>query len=275
MEPVQWYVPPPDLRNPAALIAFSGWGDAGESSTDALEPFLRREAVEVATIDPDDFFDFQVRRPIVRREDDGTEIDWPAIDFHTVPFTDRDLVVVRGEEPSFGWRKLGVTLGSVLGTLGVTEVVTMGAYVGHVVHTLPVPLVASAVNDRTMQRTGLASSEYEGPTGIIGVLNALLDSDGFDVISVWAAVPHYLSSQPYLPGALALGEKASRLLRLDWEDTDIRDAVSSYRHAVDVMVEDDDELTEYVRRVEAEIAEEVPSSNLVAEIERFLNENNG
>ncbi len=270
MDQVRWLEPPRPLHRPAALVAFSGWGDAGEASTDALEPFLRREAIEVATIDPDEFFDFQMRRPTMRNDGAARDVEWPGIAFHVVAFPERDVVVVRGEEPNFAWKKLAAVMGSVLTTLGVTEIVTMGAYVGHVVHTLPVPIVATAVNKQTILRTGLMPSDYEGPTGIVGVLNSLLDTAGFDVMSVWAAVPHYLSSQPYLPGAVALGEKAGELLDLDWEDWDFRDAAASYRHAVDLMVEDDDDLVDYVRRVEAELADDTPSSNLVAEIERYL-----
>ncbi|HSJ28175.1 MAG TPA: PAC2 family protein [Acidimicrobiia bacterium] len=267
----------PVLRDPVAVIAFEGWGDAGESSSTAARHLVEAiDAERIATIDADEFFDFQVRRPVVLVDEEGIrEIAWPETEIWLVSpaWAPRDLVVVTGPEPHARWKLFSTDLIGVLRGLGVRRAVTLGAFVGQVPHTLPVPLVGSGVDDDTLQRHSLFVSDYEGPTGIVGVLNTALAGAGIETLSVWAAVPHYLSQQEYPPGALALIEKALEIAGIELDTTDLTLAVGEFREQVEAAM-DDAEIREYVEELETQTLagdeDEDPAERLVEEIEDFL-----
>lgn len=263
----------PVLRDPVALIAFEGWGDAGESASQAAQAFVEGLGGEVvAVLDPDSHFDFQVRRPIVSLDSAGIrDLSWPRNEIHAVRGRERDLVVVIGEEPHYQWKRFTRELVEALQALGVSRAVTMGAFIGQVAHTLPVPLVGSATRPDALTLHGLLPSGYEGPTGIVGVLNHALGGAGMDVISVWAAVPHYLSNQEYPPATEALAMKASELVGVSLEVGELTRASRDFLSTVNEAIEGNEELQEYVGRLEIEADEEiVRGTDLVEEIEDFL-----
>jgi len=263
----------PVLRDPVALIAFEGWGDAGESASQAAQAFVEGLGGEVvAILDPDSHFDFQVRRPIVSLDSAGIrDLSWPRNEIHAVRGRERDLVVVIGEEPHYQWKRFTRELVEALQALSVSRAVTMGAFIGQVAHTLPVPLVGSATRPDALTLHGLLPSGYEGPTGIVGVLNHALGGAGMDVISVWAAVPHYLSNQEYPPATEALAMKASELVGVSLEVGELTRASRDFLSTVNEAIEGNEELQEYVGRLEIEADEEiVRETDLVEEIEDFL-----
>ncbi len=263
----------PFLNDPVALLAFEGRGDAGESASQAAATFLENlNSHLIATMDPDEHFDFQVRRPLVEVDSTGTrDISWPRNEVHAVRGQERDLVVVLGEEPHYRWKAFIKELVDALQSLGVRRAVTMGAFIGQVAHTLPVPLVGSATRPDTLSLHGLLPSGYEGPTGIVGVLNHALGNAGIDVISVWAAVPHYLSNQEYPPAAEALAVKASELVGVSIDIGELTHASRDFISTVDQAIEENSELLRYVEQLEEEADEEiVRGDQLVEEIEDFL-----
>jgi hypothetical protein len=270
MASLEWHERPV-LRSPVALLAFAGWGDAGESASQAAAEFIEKmDGRLIAVIDPDDHFDFQVRRPVVSLDSAGiSSITWPDNELYSVRAGERDIVVVIGEEPHYRWKTFSRALVEALGSLGVTRAVTLGAFIGQVAHTLPVPLIGSATRPDTLAIHGLLPSGYEGPTGIVGVLNHALGGAGIEVISVWAAVPHYLSNQEYPPATEALAIKASELLGVSLDIGDLGVARRQFLSTVDSAIEGNAELEEYVARLEQDAAEEDPEQ-LVEEIERFL-----
>lgn len=264
----------PVLNDPVALIAFEGWGDAGDSASLAAEQVLDSFDSElIATVDPDEHYDFQVRRPMVLLDEGGTrQIDWPENEIHVIRRPNHDLVVLIGEEPNYKWKAFTNEVVEAFQTLGVTRAVTLGAFIGQVAHTLPVPLVGTASRPDTLSLHGLLPSGYQGPTGILGVLNQALGNAGIDVISVWAAVPHYLSNQDYPPAIEALTIKASELLGMSFDIGDLTSRSRQFRDTVDEAIEENVELQEYVEQLENEAAEEEAESGekLVEEIEDFL-----
>lgn len=278
MEPVIWEERPA-LHDPVAFVAFEGWGDAGGASSLAADHLVDMLAgFRFARIDPDEFFDFQVRRPEVEIVEGGVRrIDWPEVSFYalTIPGSERDVVVVRGDEPSTRWKRFAGAVAEVLAAVGVTEVISMGAFIGQVPHTLPVPIMGHATDADAVEQHQLFPSEYEGPTGIIGVLNAELGHAGFAVTSLWAAVPHYLSSQEYPPGTLALLDKALEVAGIRFDTSDLLVDVMEFRKQVDQAVEAS-ELKGYIDGLENETLtgdEDVdPGTKLMEEIERFLRE---
>lgn len=274
MSAIQW-LDRPGLNEPVALIAFEGWGDAGESASLAAEQLIDTAEDDkiVAKFDPDEHFDFQVRRPVVYLNETGaSQIDWPENSIHVVRNHGRDLVVVLGEEPNYKWKTFTTELVEALQSLGVKKVITLGAFIGQVPHTLPVPLVGSATRPDSLAGHGLTPSEYEGPTGIVGVLNHALGNAGIEVISVWAAVPHYLSNQDYPPAVEALTIKASELLEMSVDIGDLSSQSRQFRDTVDEAIEANTELQEYVEQLEIEATEEdgEQAERLVEEIEDFL-----
>jgi hypothetical protein len=264
----------PVLSDPAALIAFEGWGDAGESASTAVANFLEHpSARKIATIDPDEHFDFQVRRPIVSLDSTGVRsINWPRNEIWVVEIAEQDIVVVLGEEPHYRWKSFVGQLIEAFETLGITRAITMGAFVGQVAHTLPVPLVGSASRPDTLALYDLLPSGYTGPTGILGVLNQALSQAGIDVVSVWAAVPHYLSNQEYPPATEALAIKAANMVGVPLDVGEMTSASREFLSTVDAAIEDNEELAEYVEQLEAQATElsEADGPELVEEIERFL-----
>lgn len=273
MSAIQW-LDRPVLKEPMALIAFEGWGDAGDSASLAAELFLNSyDGDVVASFDPDEHFDFQVRRPMVFVNESGTRsIDWPENQIHVIRAEGRDLVVVLGEEPNYKWKSFTNELVEALQTLGVHKAVTLGAFIGQVPHTLPVPLVGSASQPDSLALHGLLPSGYQGPTGILGVLNHALGNADIEVISVWAAVPHYLSNQDYPPAVEALTIKASELLGVSIDIGDLTSRSRQFRDTVDEAIEANSELQEYVEQLESEASEEdgERAERLVEEIEDFL-----
>lgn len=266
----------PPLRSPAAVVAFAGWGDAGEASSGVIEHLVGRgEVLPVATIDCDGFFDYQVRRPRVELDGLGIrQLVWPEVEVAAVRIDHavRDLVVVRGAEPNFRWKAFTRLVSGILVDVGVDEAVTLGAFIGQVPHTLPVPLVGVGPDPRRLRDLQLFASRYEGPTGIVGALNVALAEEGIDVVSVWAAIPHYVSSQPYPPGTLALLDKAMEVVGVPLDTTDLTVEVAEFRRNLDAVLEESDDLTDYVRELEEESRadEAADVDRLVEEIERFL-----
>jgi proteasome assembly chaperone (PAC2) family protein len=264
----------PVLNEPVALIAFSGWGDAGEAASMAAFAFLEAFGSDVvAVIDSDDYFDFQVRRPVVEIEDDGIrQILWPDMEIHAVRGADRDMVVVVGEEPHYRWKRLSREIVGALQELGVKRVISIGAFVGQVAHTLPVPLIGSSNRPEKLAPWGLMPSNYEGPTGIIGVLTNEFGSAGIEAMSVWAAVPHYLSNQEYPPATEALALKVAELLGIELDSSELEDERRQFLLTVEEAIAANDDLVRYVQRLEeeAEGVDTEDSLRLVEEIERFL-----
>ncbi|MEA2901020.1 MAG: hypothetical protein QOH36_907 [Actinomycetota bacterium] len=274
----------PTLRRPVLLAAFEGWNDAGDAASSAVRYLRDRwQAKQFATIDPEDFFDFSSTRPQVRLNDDlAREIAWPTNELSaaSLPGTSRDVIVLLGTEPQLKWRTFTEELVAVATGLGVELVVTMGALLADVAHTRPVRVTGTAADNELVQRLGLTRSTYEGPTGIVGVLHEAFSRAGIPSASLWAAVPHYVAATPSPKASLALVERAARLLSTSLFTADLQVMAADYERQVSEVVDSDDDVAAYVRRLEdhADDPEESGSLELMSgdaladELERFLRE---
>ncbi len=220
--------------------------------------------------------DFQVHRPLVRIDETGTrELVWPDTNVWIGQDAADHLAFVTGHEPNYGWKDYCDELIAILAEHAVERLVTLGAFAGEVPHTAPVPLIGSSTGTEDVERYGLMKSNYEGPTGIVGSLNSLAAEAGMSVLSIWAAVPHYLSNQEYPPGALALLEKLKEILGVPLDTSTQFEESATYRRNVDLAVSQSD-IREYVQGLEAESltgdSDSDPAGQLVEEIERYLNE---
>ena len=273
----------PQLRDPVLVCAFSGWNDAGESASGALN-FLRDRwgAKRFAWIDPEEFYDFQVNRPTVRLVDGITrEIDWPSADFFHASLPERDVVLFLGIEPSVRWRTFCDAIVGMAREVGATRLVTLGGFLADMPHTRPIRVTGSAPTAAEAERLGMSASRYEGPTGVVGVLHDASNRAGLPSVSLWAAVPHYLPSGPNPKAALALIERLSLLIDAPVRTEDLAHAVEGWTQRIDGIVAENTELTEYVQRLEAnaddeDLIHDIPSGEeLARELERFLRNQRG
>jgi proteasome assembly chaperone (PAC2) family protein len=282
MQPLRWEHRPDGLRAPALVCAFKGWNDAGEAATAALAHVgVNLDARRFATIDPEEFVDFQATRPTVRLVEGRTRaIDWPEFELHEVriPRAPRDLVLLSGPEPAIRWRTFCAAVVDLAEALGVQLVVTLGSLLADVPHTRPVALTGLASDEQLMERASLAPTSYEGPTGIVGVLHAACSAAGIPTASLWAAVPHYVAVVPNPKGALALVRKLESVVGVTVDAGELESAAAEYERQVSKAVELDPEVQAFVERLERMAAEEdppeagpLPSGDLLArEFQRFL-----
>jgi proteasome assembly chaperone (PAC2) family protein len=271
----------PELSNPVVVCAFGGWNDGGEAATTAARYVRDRwVARRFATIDPEDFFDFQVNRPTVQLEDGLTRrLDWPASEFFHARVAGRDVVLFIGIEPNNRWRTFVRTLLSVVRDLDTRLLVTLGAFLADVPHTRPAPVSAASTDPRWIGRLGIEPSQYEGPTGVVGVLHEEARRVGVPTVSLWGAAPHYLPSGTNPKVALSLVRKLGDLLDVPIDTDDMDTAVAIWEKQVREAVEEDENLVAYVSRLEEAFAEEpelghIPSGDQIArEVEQFLRDN--
>jgi proteasome assembly chaperone (PAC2) family protein len=281
VDPLAWEADPPQLRSPTLVAAFAGWNDAAGAATAALEAVaMSVDAEPIAQIDPEDFFDFQVSRPTIRLTEGQTrEIDWPqnALYAAKVPAAEHDLVLVSGIEPNLRWRGFAKTILDAAEQLGVELVVTLGALLADVPHTRPVPITGLASDPKLVERLGLSRSNYEGPTGIVGVIHDACRRRGITSASLWAAVPHYVAAVPNPKAALALLRRAEGFTGLEVDASELEDAIERYERQVNRAVSANPEIEELVQRLEEEqdtspeLIEDVPSGDAIArDFQRFL-----
>jgi predicted ATP-grasp superfamily ATP-dependent carboligase len=299
MQPLIWDRRPAGLRAPAMVCAFEGWNDAGDAASTAVA-FLSDalEAERFAHVDTEEFYDFQTNRPRIRLSSEETgspptrrEIDWPSVDIYeaTVPDAPRDLVLVRGVEPSLRWRSFSALIVELAEALGVGMVITLGALLADVPHTLPVAMTGFASDPALMERLGSASrpSRYEGPTGIVGVLHSAAGEAGLPSMSLWASVPHYVAAAPCPKAALALVRRLEELVEVSVDVGELEEATASYERQVGLAVSSNPEVQAFVERLEQDAesdedgeegggwdpisSEDLPSGErLASEFQRFL-----
>lgn len=268
----------PQLRNPVLIAAFEGWNDAGEAATAGVEHLERVwNGESVAALDPDEYYDFQVNRPMVSVDEDGLRsIQWPTTRLSVVSLEDhdRDIVLLRGIEPNMRWRAFCAELLSVATDLGCEQVVTLGALLADVPHTRPVPVTVSASDPDQAERLGLEPSRYEGPTGIVGVFQDAATKAGLDAVSLWAAVPHYVAQSPCPKATLVLLQRVEDHLGLPVPMGDLAEQAEAWQHGVDELAEEDSDVAEYVRRLEeARDTVDLPEASgehIAREFERYL-----
>jgi predicted ATP-grasp superfamily ATP-dependent carboligase len=261
------------------IAAFRGWNDGGQGASLAAGYLAKLWGAErFAEVDPENFFDFQATRPHVTLEEGVTRrIDWPATVFYhgRPPGLDHDVVLLLGIEPNLRWRTFTDIVVGFAKELGIELVVTLGALLADVPHTRPCPVTGTASDEQLVERLGLSASRYEGPTGVVGVLHDACRGVDLPSVSLWAAVPHYVSLTPSPRAALALCERLGDLLGTSIETEELEEASAAYVDQVSEAVSSDPDTATYVEELEARadeiLEEDVPSGEaLAAELTRFL-----
>jgi proteasome assembly chaperone (PAC2) family protein len=266
----------PELTDPVMIAAFEGWNDAGDAASGSVDHLERVwGATPLVALDPEDYYDFQVNRPTVSLEDGVTRrVTWPTTRLSVARLSARDVVLLRGIEPNMRWRAFCGEILSYAADLGVGMVVTLGALLADVPHSRPVP-VSGTTSDAGMARAlGLEPSRYEGPTGIVGVLQDACTSVGMPAVSFWAAVPHYVAAPPCPKATLALLRRVEDLLDVPVPLGDLPEEAQAWQRGVDELAAEDEEVAEYVRTLEnAKDTAELPEASgeaIAREFERYL-----
>jgi predicted ATP-grasp superfamily ATP-dependent carboligase len=272
----------PALVRPVLVTAFEGWNDAGDAASTAVRHLgAHWDAKPFASIDPEIFYDFTSTRPQVRLVDGGErQIDWPENVLTSARVSD-DLHVVTlvGTEPQLRWRTFCAQITGLVRLLDVRMVMTVGALLSEVPHTRPTPVYGAAYDPELTRRLSLMPSRYEGPTGIVGVLHAAFADAGLPSASLWAAVPTYVPSAPSPKAALALVERAARILDVEVDTDDLTTETRAYEEQISQLVDADEESRDYVAQLEASYDDgetmEDGGFRLIAEVEEFLRDHPG
>ncbi len=267
----------PELRRPVLVAGFEGWNDAASAASEAAGWLTRQfGATKVASMDPEEHFDFQSARPTVELVDGVTrDLTWPANEFFAVPVDARDLVVLRGVEPNLRWPSFCREVLGVAGETGCEMVVTLGALLADVPHTRPVRVTGATTDPDLMANLHLQRSRYEGPTGIVGVLHDTARATGIASASLWAPVPHYVSTPPNPLATRALLDRLGHLLGTAFELGELDELSEAWQTRVDEVVSQDDDVRSYVgqleERYDTEAETDIPSGEgLADEVEQFL-----
>jgi proteasome assembly chaperone (PAC2) family protein len=272
----------PELVDPIVIAAFAGWNDAADASSQVVDHLMEVwDARVIGHVDPEDFYDFQVNRPTVGTDERGhRRLVWQTtqIAVASPPDIDRDVVLVRGIEPNLRWRQFCAELLAACDDLGAQLVITFGALLADTPHTRPIPVTGTATEPDLVDRLKLEQSTYEGPTGIVGVVQDACVRLDVPAVSYWAAVPHYVPQPPCPKATLALLGQLEDLLQASIPLGDLPEEARAWERGVDELAEEDEDVADYVRALEeTRDTTELPEASgeaIAREFERYLKRNN-
>ncbi len=277
-----WFDEVPELTSPVVITAFEGWNDAADAASGLVDHLIDVwDAQVVAAIDPDDFYDFQVNRPIIGTDERGhRRITWPTTRVYVARGLDfgRDAILVRGIEPNMRWRQFCSEILAACDDMGASLFVTLGALLADTPHTRPLPVTGSTSEPEIMDRLVMETSSYEGPTGIVGVFNDACQLLDLATASFWVAVPHYVAQPPCPKATLSLLGQLEELLEATIELGDLPEDARAWERGVDEVAQEDEDVADYIRSLEetrdTESLPEATGDAIAREFERYLKRRN-
>ena len=268
------------LDHPVAIAAFEGWNDAAEAASGVVNHLgIAWQSTPIAAIDPDDFYDFQVNRPVIEVVAGKTErLVWPttrlSLSRTSATGLSRDVVLVHGVEPNMRWRGFTDEVIGGFAELGVEMVVLIGALLADSPHTRPVPVQVSGSSTHLLRGVGSEPSDYKGSSGIVGVLQYSCAAADIATVSLWASVPHYVAQAPSPKVTLALLRTVEDILDATLPMADLPEEARAWERGVDELAQQDSDVAEYVRTLEeAKDATDLPEASgdaIAREFERYL-----
>lgn len=263
------------FRDLAVVIAFGGWNDAGSAASDTATHITDSyNCIELGTIGDERYFDYQATRPYMRRSADGPFMVWPSITLTLVRHPERDILVVVGPEPSLLWRSFATELIHRIQEVDPKLVVLLGAMLSDTPHSRPLPVGMYTFDTQLRELLDLEPSDYEGQTGIIGVVNQMLIAEGIPTASMWVAIPHYVANPPSPKGQQALLSRLEQVLGVSLDYDDLPDEAEKWAAAVDELSSEDPDVSEYIEQLEeakdAHDVEGATGDTIAAEFERYL-----
>ena len=210
------------LGNRIVVVAFDGWNDAGEAASGAVQALRDRTDYElVHSVDPELYFDYQYTRPSSQMDATGRrELRWPeAALWRPAEPADGEhpeLWLLTGVEPARTWQAFANEFIDVALRDDVTGFILLGAMLSDVPHTRPISIFSASANEQVRETLDLERSLYEGPVGILSVLEHFAERAGIPTATLWASIPHYVASATPSPKAtLALLDRLEELTGID------------------------------------------------------------
>ena len=268
----------PQLNSPVLIAAFEGWNDGANSATTTVRHLSDQWGGQLlATMDPESYYDFQVQRPIINIESKGVRsLTWPttSVSVAHLANSSHDAVLVNGIEPSMRWPSFCSELLDLADSLGVQQVIVLGALLAATPHTRPVPITGFASDATLADRLGFETTTYEGPTGIVGVLQSQAQDGGFSAVSLWAQVPYYVAEPPCPKATLALLAMLEDLVDVSIDLGDLPEDARAWQRGAEELAADDPDVAEYVQQLEeVRDAADLPEASgeaIAREFQRYL-----
>lgn len=259
------------------IIAFEGWNDAGDAASGVVESIIGQyELLPGPTVDSEQYYDYQLNRPTVETNLDGTRrINWPTTTMYLPGDSESRIHALLGTEPSRSWPTFVANFLDEALAADITGIIVLGAMLADVPHTRPIEVSRSSESATVRGLLGCERSQYEGPVGIPSVFAGFSEQVGIPSVSLWASVPHYVHHSPVPKVTLALLENVVEIAELDFDLTDLRNDAREWEQGVNEMAEGDEDMSEYIHRLEEERdisgdAEEADAESIAEEFERFL-----
>ena len=267
-----------DMVSPVVIAAFEGWNDAADAASGLIDHLIAEwQATIIGAIDPEEFYDFQVNRPVIGTDSFGhRRITWPTsrIAVARPAELNRDVILIRGIEPNMRWRQFCAELLAACDDLGAELVVTLGALLADTPHTRPIPVSGTASEPELVDRLRIEQSTYEGPTGIVGVFNDACTQLDIPSVAYWAAVPHYVAQPPCPKATLALLGQLEELLECPIPLGELVEDAEAWERGVDELASEEEDIAEYVRALEeTRDTTDLPEASgeaIAREFERYL-----
>jgi hypothetical protein len=266
------------------IAAFEGWNDAAEAASGVVNHLgIAWKSTPIAAIDPDDYYDFQVNRPVIEVNGGKTEhLVWPTTRLSLARAgatgLDRDIILVHGVEPNMRWRGFTEELIAGFAELGVETVVLAGALLADSPHTRPVPVTLSGSDQELLRGVNTEASDYKGSSGIVGVIQYSLNAADIPAVTLWASVPHYVAQAPSPKATLALLRSVEDVLDMTLPMGDLPEEARAWERGVDELASQDSDVADYVRTLEeAKDATDLPEASgdaIAREFERYLRRRN-
>jgi predicted ATP-grasp superfamily ATP-dependent carboligase len=161
----------------------------------------------------------------------------------------------------------------------VERIVLLGALLADVPYTRPLPISGTASDKDVAARYKVTPTRYDGPTGIVGVLQDAATKAEVDAVSFWVHVPHYANNPPCPKATLALLHRVEEVLDLPVPMTDLAEEAAEWEQRVRAAAEQDAELGEYVRELEERVGDEgikpLTGDEIASEFEKYLRRRGG
>ena len=264
------------------IAAFEGWNDATGASVETIEHLAEQwGGRRIGHLEPDLYYDFQVNRPTLTRDSNGDrQIEWPTSHFTACSpeGADRDVVLLHGIEPNIRWASFCDDILEICHTLEIDQVILLGALLSDVAYKRPLPVSGTAADTAMAERLKLTPSAYEGPTGIVGVLQEAIARAGLPVVSFWVHIPHYAAASPCPKATLALASRLEEILDMPVPTGGLVEDTADWENSIAELAGSDAEIAEYIESLEQSEEQPSPQPNgdeIARDFERYLRRRGG
>lgn len=263
--------------NKVLIVAFEGWNDAGDSATTAAQTLLDQTAHTVLSqISSDEYFDFQLTRPLVELAPDGSRVlNWPDVKLFGPEAGDFNTpMILLGQEPSRLWTSFSSNMVELALAYGIETIIFLGAILSDVPHSRPVEVTVTSDDSMLRERLDLEKSAYEGPVGALTVFSLASAEAGIPCIHLWAHVPHYIHTSPSPKATLALLEKLQELTGITSDINHLEAEARRWEEGIDALAAEDADMSAYIDQLEqardAADAPEASGDAIASEFQKYL-----